>query len=436
MKRVVIIGGGLAGLGAAWELRRQNGAKSATVELYEKESRLGGLCRTETEGDFRFDYTGHALHFRTDFFRELVFGLIGDQLEQRTRHSLVFSKGVYTNYPFQANLHGLPREIVTACIYEYAKEHFRLEERPVNNFEDWIVSHFGQGIADHFMIPYNSKLYRRHPRELAPDCGGRFVPSSDLKLLIQGALTPGDGSLGYNANFYYPTMGGMETLIRGIARLAGGVRLNEAIVKIRSVERTVVTSHGKTIHYDALISTQPLPELVRSLEDAPPEVIAAASELAHVSVLNINFGVRGDLGSKHWVYVPEAEYVFYRFGFPHNFSPSMVPAGHSSIYIEVSYDPKETINQERIKERCIADLVRMGVLQDHKQIVSSKVLNIPYAYVIFDHARAKAVSTIKGYLDQMGIFTSGRFGCWDYYSMEDSFLSGTDAGVAVATALS
>ncbi len=436
MKRVVIIGGGLAGLGAAWELRRQNGGNSTAVELYEKESRLGGLCRTETAGDFHFDYTGHALHFRTDFFRELVLGLIGNQLEQRTRHSFVFSKGVYTNYPFQANLYGLPREVITDCIYEYAKEHFRAEKRPVNNFEDWILGHFGRGIADHFMIPYNSKLYRRHPRELAADCGGRFVPSSDLKLLLQGAMTPVEGHLGYNASFYYPNAGGMETLIRGMAKLASGVCLNEAIVRVRPAARTVINAQGKTIPYDALIATQPLPELVRSLEDAPPEVIAAASQLAHVSVLNINFGVRGDLGSKHWVYVPEAEYVFYRVGFPHNFSSAMVPAGHSSIYVEVSYDPREAIDQECIKNRCAADLVRMGVLQDRNQIVSSKVLNIPYAYVIFDHARAKALSTIKAFLDQAGIFPSGRFGCWDYHSMEDSFLSGKDAGTAAAARLS
>jgi len=436
MKRVVIIGGGLAGLGAAWELRRQNGSVSATVELYEKESRLGGLCRTETAGDFRFDYTGHGLHFRTDFFREFVFGLIGDQLEQRTRHAWVFSKGVYTNYPFQANLYGLPREVITECIYEYAKEHFRSEKRPVRTFEDWILGHFGQGIADHFMIPYNLKLYRRHPCELAPDCGGRFVPSSDLKLLLQGAMTPVEGHLGYNASFHYPKAGGIETLIRGMAKLAGGVRLNEAIVKVRPAGRTVISAQGKTIPYDALISTQPLPELIRSLENPPPGVIAAAGQLAHVSVLNINFGVRGDLGNKHWVYVPEAEYAFYRIGFPHNFSSSMAPAGHSSIYVEVSYDPKQGIDQEWAKDRCAADLVRMGVLQDRHQIVSCKVLNIPYAYVIFDHARAKALSTIKAFLDQAGIFLSGRFGCWEYHSMEDSFLSGKDAGAAAAACLS
>lgn len=406
------------------------------VELYEKESRLGGLCRTETAGDFRFDYTGHALHFRTDFFRNLVFDLIGDQLEQRTRQAWIFSKGVYTNYPFQANLYGLPREVVTECIYEYAREHFRAEKRPIKTFEDWILAHFGQGIAEHFMVPYNSKLYRRHPRELAPDCGGRFVPASDLKLLIQGAMAPAEGHLGYNASFHYPKAGGMETLIRGVEKLAGVAHLDEAIVRVQATERRVINSHGETIPYNALISTQPLPELIRSLENAPPEVTAAAARLAHVSVLNINFGVRGDLGDKHWVYVPEAEYAFYRIGFPHNFSSAMAPAGHSSIYVEVSYDPKQGIDQEWAINRCADDLVRMGVLRDRKQIVSTRALDIPYAYVIFDHAREKALGTIKAFLNEAGIFPSGRFGCWEYHSMEDSFLSGKDAGAAAAARLS
>ena len=435
MKRVVIVGGGLAGLGAAWELRQRDGSSPANIELFEKESRPGGLCRTESADGFHFDYTGHALHFRSDLFRDLVFSLIGDQLEQRTRKSCIFSKGIYTQYPFQANLYGLPREVIVDCVSEYARECFRTEKRQILTFEDWILAHFGQGIADHFMIPYNSKIYRRHPRELAPDCGGRFVPKSDLKMLLEGALTPSTENLGYNASFFYPKTGGMETLVQGLANLVGGARVNEAITKVLPADRSVVTSQGKTLRYETLISTQPLPQLIGAIEGAPAEVRAAASRLAHVSVLNLNFGVRGDLGDKHWVYVPEKEYPFYRIGFPSNFAPAMAPPGHSSIYVEVSYDPKSGIDAAQTTDECIKALLQMQVLKNRDQIVSTKIIDIPFAYVIFDHARSEALRVINAFLDQAGIIPAGRFGSWDYYSMEDSFLSGKEAGALAASRL-
>lgn len=435
MRRIVIIGGGMAGLGAAWELRQRDGSQRAKVELFEKEARPGGLCRTESVDGFHFDYTGHFLHFRSDVFRDLVFGLIGDQLEQRSRKAQIFSKGVYTDYPFQANLHGLPRDVVVDCLYEYAREFFSAEKRPVRTYEDWILAHFGQGIADHFMIPYNSKLYRRHPRELSPDCGGRFVPHSDLKLLLEGAIASSTRNSGYNASFYYPRAGGMETLIQGLAKLVGAVRVNEAIVKVRLADRTVVTSDGRTVHYDGLISTQPLPELIRAMEDAPAEVRAAADQLAHVSVLNINLGVRGGLIDKHWVYVPEEEYSFYRIGFPSNLASSMAPPGRSSISAEVSYDPKEGIDVEQATTRCLEDLLRMNVLEDRDQVVSVKTIDIPHAYVILDLARSDALRVIDRFLDQAGIMSAGRFGSWDYYSMEDSFMSGKNAGAMAAERL-
>jgi protoporphyrinogen oxidase len=436
MNRIIIIGGGMAGLGAAWELRQRSGGQPNEVELYEREDRPGGLCRTEHVDGFHFDYTGHALHLCGDVFRDVVFGLVGNQLEQRDRKSQIFSKGVYTDYPFQANLHGLPPEIVVDCIYEYAREWFSEKKRPVRTYEDWILAHFGQGIADHFMIPYNAKLYRRHPRELSPDAGGRFVPRSDLKLLLEGAIASPTGNLGYNASFYYPRAGGIETLIQSLAALVGGARVNEAIVKVRPSDRTVITSDGKIVTYDGLISTQPLPELIRAVEDAPAEVRAAADRLTHVSVLNINYGVRGDLGDTHWVYVPEKDYSFYRIGFPNSFASSMSPPGHSSIYTEVSYDPEEGIDVEQAKTRCIEDLLRMNVLEDRDQVASVKVIDIPYAYVVFDQVRSDALQVINGFLDQAGIISAGRFGSWDYYSMEDSFMSGKNAGAMAAERLS
>lgn len=432
MKNAVIIGCGLAGIGAAREIKqKKNDGFSIDSVLFEKETRAGGLCRTEREGEFLFDYTGHLLHFSTDFFKNYVLTLIGNILEQKNRDAWIYSKNVYTRYPFQANLFGLPRDVISECIYEYSKQYFTENKPDIKSFEEWIRAYFGDGIARHFMIPYNSKIYRVHPRELTPEAGGRFVPSSNLMMLLNGALCDMSGTHGYNSHFFYPTNGGIESMVSAMTADLHNVNLDESVDKIIPSEQILITSHGRRVRYDFIISTQPLPLLVSSIDDVPSSVKDASAKLRAVSVLNINLGIKGNLGDKHWIYVPEEEYLFHRLGFTNNFSTAMAPEGHSSIYLEISYNSKNGIDAEQAKNKCIDDLIKMGVLHNREQVVCEKTLDIPYGYVLFDNHRQESLKRIKNYLQSKNIYSAGRFGSWEYSSMEDAFLLGVKAAQEV-----
>ncbi|MDR0306555.1 MAG: FAD-dependent oxidoreductase [Chitinispirillales bacterium] len=433
MKNVVIIGCGLAGIGAAWKLKQEKDEKAPlNCTLFEKETRAGGLCRTERQGDFLFDYTGHLLHFSTDFFKDHVLALIGSILEQRNRSAWIFSKNVYTRYPFQANLFGLPTDVVAECLYEYSKQYFKDNKADINTFEDWIRVYFGDGIARHFMIPYNGKIYRVHPRELTPDAGGRFVPSSDLMLLLNGALSDMGGQLGYNSHFFYPSNGGIEAMVSAMTAGLDNINLSEGVERIIPSEQILITTRGRKVQYDFIISTQPLPLLVNGIEDDIGDIRDAASRLRAVSVLNINLGIKGDLGDRHWIYVPEEEYLFHRLGFTNNFSDSMAPSGHSSIYLEISYDPKKGIDVEWARGKCVDDLIKMGIIGSADQVVCEKILDIPYGYVIFDDQRQNSIDKINNYLESKNIYSAGRFGSWEYSSMEDAFLLGVKAAESIS----
>ena len=100
----MVLGGGLAGLSALWHLQQLGHTDS---HLFEKESRVGGLTRSEQLNGFTFDYTGHLLHFKNETVKQLVSQLLDGNLHSVTRNSWIFSKGVYTRYPFQTNLYGL-----------------------------------------------------------------------------------------------------------------------------------------------------------------------------------------------------------------------------------------------------------------------------------------------------------------------------------------
>jgi len=427
MVKTIIIGGGLAGLGVGWKLREENAPADFFYRIFEKEDRPGGLCRTENSNGFLFDYTGHLLHFRTELFKEIVLSHLEDNIEQRQRNAWIFSKDVYTRYPFQAHLFGLPQDVIIECIYEFSKAAFSENNAPIITFDDWIHAYFGAGIGKHFMIPYNSKLYKRHPREMTPDCMGRFLPNSDLELLLKGAISNSSTGLGYNASFHYPVKGGIESLITGLAETVGGIHTNHGVKKIIPDSRTVITSQGEQAQYDVLVSTQPINQLILTIENLPETVKKAANDLTRVSILNVNLGVKGNIGYKHWVYVPEESFIFHRIGFPHNFSDYMAPNGYSSIYIEISYDPIKGIDRARTEEKTIEGLLKMGILQAPDTVVAKKVLDIPYGYVVFDRKRTDALKTINGYLNEKRIYSIGRFGSWHYTSMEDAFMEGVAA---------
>ena len=105
----VFLGGGISCLAAARSFR-------GDAILFEREERVGGLCRTEQVRGFSFDRTGHLLHLRDKRIERLVGSLLEGNLVSRIRNSWIYSHGVYTRYPFQSNFHGLPPEVVTECL--------------------------------------------------------------------------------------------------------------------------------------------------------------------------------------------------------------------------------------------------------------------------------------------------------------------------------
>jgi protoporphyrinogen oxidase len=177
--------------------------------------------------------------------------------------------------------------------------------------------------------------------------------------------------------------------------------------------------------YESLISTIPIPELVRRCHDFPTPLKEAAAALRWVSVYNVNLGIgRAGVSDKHWIYFPEVEYPFYRAGFPMNFSPALGRPGCSSMYVEMSHKPTEHRSGEQVIGQVRAGLEQAGILLPDDELVVSDVKDLHYAYVYFDHHRAKAIPAILAELERRGIYSVGRYGRWEHTSMEDAIGQG------------
>ena len=424
---IVIVGAGLAGLSTAYHLA------GVPYRLVEREQEVGGLCRSYKKDGFTFDYTGHLLHFRQAEIKALVETLLADKLQKHARRSFIYSHRTYTEYPFQVNTFGLPPDVVRECLMGFIAtltapvEPGRAADR---SFKEWILDNLGEGMAKHFMVPFNEKLWQVSLDELTSDWVSWLVPKPELKDVINGALGIKDKAFGYNPSFLYPAADGIkvlpESFLAGIEGVLCGTELLEVDTKRRRARfRDRQDSRTWDEHYASLVSTIPIPELVRRCTDFPKHLTEAAEGLRWVSVYNINLGFgRERVSDKHWLYFPEPEFPFYRVGFPMNFSPSLGPAGCSSMYVEMSHRPTEHQSTEQLIARAREGMERAGIVRPDDELVTADVKDLRYAYVYFDRHRARAVPAILSELERRGIYSIGRYGLWEHTSMEDAIGQG------------
>ncbi len=426
--KVAVIGAGLTGLSAAGLLKDK-----VSLSLFEQKTTPGGLCSTVKKNGYRFDYTGHFLHFKTEEVKEKVKSLFKDEeLLQKKRKSGVFFKGQTLPYPFQSHIRYLPEKERKECLVGFLKKLKEDEGERDENFYEWMLSRFGEGITKHFMLPYNRKLWTVHPRDMTTSWMGRFVPRPEPEEVIAGALTKGEGPQGYNATYYYPRLGIGELpkkLAGGIEEIKYGCRVE----KVLPGEKILV-AEGKEYSYDVIINTSPLKSFILDILSCGEDIKKAGGELDHSSLLNINLGWKGDTGPRvekgtHWLYFPGEEYDFYRVGFPSNISDGVAPKGHSSCYVEISCRPEKLDSLAASGDtvsRTVKSLKEAGIIPSGAQIDTRVILPIKYSYVLYDRRRDKAVGKIVSFLEENSVYTGGRYGGWEYSTMEEALMAGEE----------
>jgi protoporphyrinogen oxidase len=417
---IAILGAGLTGMSAAIELAE----RGVPHRIFEKLSVPGGHAVTVEDSGFRFDRTGHLLHLKSDAWRAQVLDWIGPDHVQIQRRSVIWSNGVYTRYPFQANTYGLPPQVAYECVQGFIAAHFADNKPEPKNFEEFCFLHFGEGISRHFMIPYNSRLWGVHPREITSSWCQRFVPLPRLEDVIAGAVGLNDRELGYNSNFIYPRLG-IGQLAQGMARRVPKLELERCPERIDLAKRELVFADER-LPFDVLVSTIPLPKLLGLIELLPERVREAASKLRCSHLHYLDLALRRKPGQDfHWAYVPEAKYPFYRVGCYSHFSDALAPAGKSSLYVELADRTEPDL--ERVLPEVARGLIEMGVIDAASEIEFARARRIDYAYVIFDHDYFAALEVIRPFLEDVRIISTGRYGEWNYSAMEDAIVFGKTA---------
>jgi UDP-galactopyranose mutase len=475
---VIVIGAGPTGLSAAYHLGKE-------AVLIEQADRVGGWCRSIEDNGFTFDMAGHIMFSNDPYVHEMYQMLLGDNVHWQDREAWIYSKQVYTRYPFQGALYGLPPEVIKECIvgaiearfgslnakkpaadkgtngdytgperrgmfeplmkanstrkprtYTGAERRLNAHKGSPKSFEEFIYKVWGSGIAKHFAIPYNQKLWAVPLSEMETSWLGGRVPLPNLEEMIEGALSPAPKPMGPNARFGYPLRGGFQSLMNGfLPHLQGELRLETRVVQVSPRERTVTLSDGSVLPYEQLISTMPLPALIKVMGmEAPADVRKAAAGLRHVSVRCVNIGVgRENLTEKHWIYYPE-DPVFHRIFVQGNASPHCNPPGGFGLTCEITYSEAKPLpcGGDELIQRCIEDCHRVGFFQTGDPIWAANEVDMPVAYVVYDHDRARNVNHIREWLSNQDIVLAGRYAEWEYYNSDHAFIAGKKAAEQVA----
>ncbi len=416
-KKPIILGGGLSGLSACYH---------GDGIIYEKNDRAGGQAQSHTENNFIFDEGIHVMHTKNEYVLSLMEELNVD-MDIRERSAWIVSHGAMTRYPFQANTYGLPVDIVKDCLLGFVENNFTNSEK-INNYEDWIYYMFGQGIAEHFMIPYSNKFWGVDPKKLTTEWVNVRHPRPSTEEVITGALQEQTKGFGINAVYRYPRKGGFGYI--------GECLANECLDRINSgmeatnidVDRREIEFNGDTIiPYETILSSLPLPELIKIIPNAPDEVRKAALKLKTNSMFVVNIGVnRENITDKNWIYFLEKKFSFIRISFPFNQSDNVAPHGTSSISAEIAYGNNNSlpVSKEKMADYVVNELIDAKVLQATDEIVYLKSIDIKYGYVIFDEERKPAVKRIHDYLKSVDIIPFGRYGLWAYLWSDEAILSG------------
>lgn len=421
MNEPIILGGGLAGLSACY---------NSKGTVFEKGSRIGGHARSHQIDGYIFDEGIHVLHTSNKYVLNLMEEIDADMVV-KDRDAWIFSHGSMTRYPFQANTYGLPVQIVKECLMGFINNTFS-DRRKINNYHDWIYFMFGDGIAKHFMIPYSKKFWGIDPEDLTTDWVNVRHPRPTLDEVITGAISDQEKGFGINASFRYPKINGFGNIAYSLSnKCHDRIKCDMEVTKIDPKSKIVQFNGNQNLEYEnQLISTIPLPDLLKLIKGVSKDIISESMKLRTNSIFVVNLGIdKPNISEKNWIYFLEKDFCFFRISFPHNQSKTVAPRNKSSISAEVTYgnNNKLPVNKNKLAGRVIDDLIKAGILEKKDKIEVINTFDIKNAYVIFDKNRKSAVKKIHEYLDSIDIIPCGRYGDWAYHWSDESILSGKKA---------
>ncbi|MFO0557400.1 MAG: FAD-dependent oxidoreductase [Polyangiales bacterium] len=436
---LVVLGGGPAGMAAAWEAS----LLGKSVWIIEREPTLGGLCSTIERDGFRFDLGGHRIVSKRAALVDRVRALMGDELEERSRKSVVLLRGQRFSYPLVARelATKLPPTVLARAVRDYAIERFISDSSDEITFRQWVTRRFGRSLYDLFFGPYTEKLWGMSADELSSDWASQRISLlnlSDVALRLTG-LRRGNART-YARRYLYPR-GGIGALFHSLARALDGLSVR-TLTAARAAQferdpdngrvRAVVIERNTErwrLECGAVISTIPLAQCAKLVAPDNTELDAHDAALTHrgLRFLNIMLDRPEPVLDATWMYIADPSLFMTRLQEPAERSPSMTPRGCASLMVEAPCDAgTHEFNEpdDSLLERALTALDRAGIPL-RRRVRGAFSSFAPYAYPTYRVGYRRRRDALLAALDRApNVWTAGRQGLFRYVFMDTAMEMG------------
>ena len=441
-KKVLVIGGGPAGLTAGYDLSRA-GVESVVLE---KDSQVGGISKTVVYKGYHFDLGGHRFFTKVKRVEDMWNEVLKDDFLYRTRLSRILYNGKFFYYPLKPlnTLFGLGiwKSILIFASYFYVR---LLPARKEESFEDWVINRFGKRLYKTFFKTYTEKVWGIPCSEIRAEWAAQRIKGlSLLKALKDSIIKQGSGGDKKNViktlieSFHYPRFGpGMmwqavkEIIERNGSEVRLGSNARKIIWKEGCVEAVEVERDGnvETVSATDFISSMPVKELISKLDPAAPKAVREAAEsLKYRDFLTVALIIdKKELFPDNWIYVHDPGVKLGRIQNFKNWSPQMVPDEEKTClgleYFCFEGDELWTMEDEDLVELGSTELEKLGFI-DAKDVVDAKVVRVPKAYPVYDAVYRDSLEVVKKFLANIkNLQLVGRNGMHKYNNQDHSMLT-------------
>lgn len=397
----------------------EGGLAPTSLSLFERDVLPGGLCRSKTVEGFTYDVAGgHILYSKDERAMRWMKDCAGGEqaFVRRDRHTRIRYGERWVNYPFENGLGDLPPQANFECLKGYVEAwHARAldRSRAPADFASWIRWRFGEGIARHFMDPYNGKVWKRDLAHLTSDWVAGRVPDAPVDDVLRASVGIRTEGYTHQSIFYYPKKGGFQAITDGIASaVLPRIRLGSPagdLVKSKSGWRV----NGE--EFDLVVSTLSLTDLPRIARDMPGDVARAMEMLEYNGLVCILLALdRREHPDFSWIYLPHASQgPANRITYMSNYAEDNAPPGKTSFLCEITVAGGHPFPGRELEDETIQGLVQAGILRRDEVLFHDRS-EVRQAYIVFDHGYAARRAAALGWMEEVGLVPLGRFGRFEY----------------------
>ncbi len=409
----------------------EGGLQASDIHIFEANSKVGGLCHSKTVEGFTYDVSGGHILFSKDketmnWMKRCAGG--DDAFATRDRNTKIRFEDRWVHYPFENGLGDLPEQAKFDCLKGYIQawhERKASDSAAPGDFKAWIAWRFGAGIAEHFMDPYNEKIWKRPLDQITSGWVAGRVPDAPIDDVLRSALGTRTEGYKHQSIFYYPKQGGFQAITDGFgALLQPNIRLNTPV--------TNLVRHGAGWRvngedFDTVVNTISMNVLPSIVEGMDAGVQQAMTGLPYNSIQCYLVALdRAEHPDLSWIYLPHASQgPANRATYMSNYSEGNAPEGKTSFLFEITIPGGQGGLGKADEEELLRGVEGAGLLRREEVLFTDHTF-CKYAYIVYEHnLEARRKVSLDG-CETNDIFALGRFGHYDYFNSDQCAIAATE----------